>query len=885
MFACFPNPTCRGSGPDEALDRGVLGFGPGMIQWDSQGRNEMKKKRVSVEFEIDPLVIVLPSPKGAGAFGLQRPRDADHVRELTVWPSVPLSEALLQSYDSDAHFQALTFPEAPGWPRLTIAGVKNLLRDPEQPSPLKQITVLDYDNPDHRPWPRGDLERGHAWISQLPCHLAPTFWHSSRGGTHLIYTHETIGPEEGPALARGLGRLVSEASGKQVDASTHDYCRLFRLGNVVRDGERLTQIYGGTGKALDLSRVEPLEKAGTSVPTETSEEPSFMDPGVQAGADPGSPWRKKAAKLISHTPWGSDVQEGKSLDPNDHVTVPLAGRAFKSDRNVRLFQAMTSAVGLLFGKIGTTREHLYGLFYATCEVSKRPEDDPGRDDLHTTSWRLIETYFAEEERKAEAQAEEVQRSRDVLAKTLPPGEDPMRWGIVSAGGRYYVMQDSGLYGLQGVRKEALATLTRGKIWEGAPYEVWTENSKGEPAHKSEQQLIREYASSCLDEIHYKPGPAGGWVEQEPGGHRFCLGTFQLRDLEPAFHPECDEWFQAFAGIHYRDLGLRVGSVLAYDLQKSTCAISLAAPRRTGKSLLVRGIDECFTGPVVADKHALDDWQDQLIRALVINVNEDWSARTRRPDALIRDMIGDTKITLKRKHRDTALSHVNYRVIFTANDAKLVAGLVRPDRKHSSSDHGAIAERIYHLDLSSEGQVWTDARGGGTYVERAFFGPDKALARYFLWWRDEFLRARAEDPEMQRTRLLMPGNLTPERIRQLEVTGADDKLENDHDLMGEILGLLICRPPSGSTLPSGCRAKQDKGGRWCVNLPEVTAAWREVYDDKRASQRKICDLLRRWSLYDSSRIVQIGGKRLRRWVLDTKALEAAGHFPEKSQVEA
>lgn len=157
----------------------------------------------------------------------------------SVHPTLPVGDAMLDCYSSDAHFVPYAVwvdgkPLARA-PRLTLASLKRLGEHNAQA--LFDLGVADVDCPEAH---REKTEAPQAWrieMRRLAEEVVPGCWHyDTRGGMRIVWAWpQALTPEQ---HTERLGRAIEtlRAAGLPAD-DLRDATRCFRLSYVVRDGE------------------------------------------------------------------------------------------------------------------------------------------------------------------------------------------------------------------------------------------------------------------------------------------------------------------------------------------------------------------------------------------------------------------------------------------------------------------------------------------------------------------------------------------------------------------------------------------------------------------------------------------------------------------------
>lgn len=145
-----------------------------------------------------------------------------------TYPVLPITEALLATYDVDAHITLGLVPGATEQVRMRKTGVDAYT------GPIEfRYVIVDVDTPGHVPATDDFIDEQ---VSRVPW---PCAWYGTRGGLRLLWALPT--PVQSASAFEALVANVQahlRAAGVRVDALP-DWTRLYRCPFVVRDGVRL----------------------------------------------------------------------------------------------------------------------------------------------------------------------------------------------------------------------------------------------------------------------------------------------------------------------------------------------------------------------------------------------------------------------------------------------------------------------------------------------------------------------------------------------------------------------------------------------------------------------------------------------------------------------
>lgn len=159
------------------------------------------------------------------------------LEELEGFPSVPVWDALVKRYETDAHCVCYTVPGEESIPRINKRALKKCQ---EEGLALRfEVLLVDVDGP-KRGLPDGWRSKQVAKLQGSPLAVTPPGvggWYGTRGGLRLVYLlPEPLGPA---SFEHFVAHLLVELDrlGVAADKACKDWTRCYRLPRVLRDGE------------------------------------------------------------------------------------------------------------------------------------------------------------------------------------------------------------------------------------------------------------------------------------------------------------------------------------------------------------------------------------------------------------------------------------------------------------------------------------------------------------------------------------------------------------------------------------------------------------------------------------------------------------------------
>ncbi len=292
-------------------------------------------------------VAVAPHKRFAGFDGRRR-------RVAEAYEVLDLRDALTRTYTSDAHLVTYVLPGASRQPRINKPGLPYFDGFPEI-----GVFFCDLDNPGHAEW-RPELHaEALARYASLEVLETVGIYHTTHGARVIQPIVRPIPVEQvEPYIARWLTEL--EQAGQNPDWACRDWTRLFRLPNVLRDGQEFRSPY------IRLDRMRPITL-----------EPIWDPPPTRASAP-------APAKLepLPRIDWQKDVPDAwrDRIQP-----IAAAVRAVQSEWHT-LFLALSGA--LL--RRGVLPELLPAVVRA---VSAATGADTRTEDRVTSARSTVENYL------------------------------------------------------------------------------------------------------------------------------------------------------------------------------------------------------------------------------------------------------------------------------------------------------------------------------------------------------------------------------------------------------------------------------------------------------------------------------------------------------------
>ena len=697
----------------------------------------------------DPLVGVAQDRRLVGVSDLAK---QDGVAPLTVHP---LSVALSRDWDSDAclvpYLCYIDGEPKELCPRLNKTGpVLKQLRD-RGVEVMCSTIILDYDNPGHRPWSPELLE---VWQNALDAVFEAgsdfafnwNWYYTTPHGARLIWTlRKPVRPEVYEAHYRGLIKHFSDY-GLNFDPSGADWNHLFAVPKNQREGREPTKEHPyfevvrnmrSSDKVMgphsieefpqaSVEEFEVYERADCVVPEGIPEVDSSIDLVRDRANNRLTDWGKKAQRRLK----GRECYDCLFKDQ------PIAEEGARDDTIHKFVgQAITLLIEIEtdLGEV-TTPEHIFGLFVESVDQLEPDEDTP---DWRAPLWRAIRVWWEkqysklkerrkqEEQREADASAQQLNLLNKVTEWCQSPvlfGNEAKAWKwlsrriIVCLGKSFYVLGDDGYYHGP-VNKDMIHSQIVENGIDSA-VELYQTTGKGAVQARSPQDLLNEHAITA-GASQGRAGGEGHFLEglENTGQPTLVLSLFRRRkDIVPRYNPDVHTWLTKLFGKSYEMGAKWIAWALAFE-DGPICGLSLAGAPGVGKKMFVQAMAECLETPEVAtSKDLTGRFQEGLLRSPFVVVNEGFPTQRglMHPADMFRHLVSGDPTQVEAKFRSAVRCHIPARVIFTANNLEAIRQL-SDGRNLSPDDREALAERLLHVDVTTEAADWLRRKGGTDFT--------------------------------------------------------------------------------------------------------------------------------------------------------------------------
>lgn len=648
---------------------------------------------------------------------------------------------------------------------------------------LCHFVFLDYDASSDHPGIMERLEKvpEDHYLYRAAC-IYPT-----KSGMRLVYrlatpvTTDLYGP-----LVRGMAMDLVHITGLEVDPTTDQWSRCFRLPKVTRNDEKATG--------------------------PTWEEPYYFDPLISEDSEISPDEVKSRDHKLPWDKRGKSAQQAPEKKPDSHDIPPARKKLYKTKlRQSRFYDYLFEEAQIQEGRRDQTLLAMSGeivkrVFLGVPESSAeetfalilpvtadfRQDGEPWSEKL----WRMVRHAWNEEAKKEQDrqnQAAVDKTQRDVITKNmltqlpvfdLPPAEpERTEWiqrhyVLATAGGCYPVRPD-GTYQRFPMRASQLPAHFNDNLH--CLIEGGFRDKTGKPMGGAD---ILNRFSTNIDDVEFAAENRSGVRLEERGSMKvLVVSPFELRTdlLEAAeYDKEVGEWLSTF---HDSAL-LQRWLVSALSLsQGPTAACYLYGPARVGKSMLARGLADCFGVDPAPGNAAFSDFNGKLLHSPIVMIDEGLPTKITGAEVadVFRSLVTGSSISAQKKFQDQVTSNVPYRLIFAANSFDMVKQLIGK-RTLGAQDREAFRERILVIETGERPAQWLDKHGAMNLTryspKGAWIGAECRLARHLLkMWIDN-------QPLKRDGRMIVAGRAHPGFTLSFDLSGGG------RDVVDELVQAIV-----------------------------------------------------------------------------------------------
>ena len=696
-----------------------------------------------------PQISILPSAYITGATSLED-------TGCLLAKLIPFEEALIQEHHNDAHAVMYVVSDPEGnvceAPRIKKALVADIFE--------KGFTVyttffgVDIDTPGHVPLDVKVLAALEEQVSSAllkdPVLAAFTAYYTTRAGMRFLYVLEEPLPiiEAEPYLL-ALIRAFKVAGVEISEDQCKDWTRLFRLPRVVRDGARIGK------RPFDELIINPDNLLSVKISLKPATplraiNTDFVDVFAM-------PLHQKMPDDLSY-PDLCEVLDSKGRPQQSKfykdAKVRLKGRncfpcifenavlAHPGQRDTNIQKLVGEACSLLINLPGCTPEHVYALFLPAINVLP-PDDSPRHPGWRAVCWSAICRYWPREVKKQQQSAEIEEdtwkqviagmRKWDASPELHSPQEHTVRdyvtrHGILAVTQQYFILKSNGRYETTPTDRYHLIARIR-ELGMDRVLQTHSLSNRGQEDRSIQGILNANVASGFEIRGIVMDDGLDGTIQNK---NRLIRTLFRRNpDVQPEFNEGVDAWLRVFGGDQYPNLIKWIGLALAWD-EGPICAISIKGPPGCGKKLFVQGLIESVDTLEKSDAKEFGSFQSGIYKSPFLVVNEGFPSPSQMPvppSDSFRSFVSGDPIRIVEKYKVPIVVNNPLRIVFTTNNDDVIRALAG-GRDLTPYDREAIAQRLFHIDVSPAASEWL-LRQGGLQMTRGWISGDAGAPTNYI----------------------------------------------------------------------------------------------------------------------------------------------------------
>lgn len=733
----------------------------------------------------DPHVLILEN---------KRVRSWPKTAQPKLHARIPLAQALATQWNCDAHIalygiRGMNEP----MPRLGKTALPRLRT--MQQEPVLSSFWFDVDNPGHAPWRPEDRERLNAdmakawrWLQRARAIYA------TKGGYRVVFAlpyelsvEQWLGYEY--ALVQAL-----QGCGLPIDLSTTgQWTRLFRLPQVVRDGEKSWEdpyyfMLAPTEEPWNIvDELQPnydrvAQASGHKRKLGALPMPTDMDPDALRGA-----FYQAMRLRFSREPWGPAVFPDRRTKSD--TWKPLADLGGRHNMIVAVVGIMAPIAAHLDQQAGgdgrfASPEALWSILYEPIEALGG--DD--KENFHLTAWNAILDFWSTEIEGEEGEEEEGE-DPDALAPTRAGAKPPrslfqnidpqvllfnvqqwlpeatIEWlrchSIVRNDRVCFVIGNDGYYKRQPIpiAHEGVTNIIRQRGLTGL-IPLKTITATGEMRDRPLASVMRENVHQVAD-IRFAPSYEGTLNLDE---NALELPCHRLCALEPERDARVEEFLYCFADqdpAKYQHLCWILAGALA-TREGRMPAVHFFGPPGAGKGMLVSAIARAFTPDslVVTGETFFSRFNDLMLQTPIVHIDEKMPETKGAASARFRSACSGDPIPIEPKGLGLVRMRAPYRILITTNSPHAIRALFRGESL-VQDDIDAIRERLQIFKVSQHARDWLQRNGNYQTTEGWLDRHNPRLTRHLIWLYEQY-RPYFEKCNQ---RFLLPPNMDLARVSE------------------------------------------------------------------------------------------------------------------------
>lgn len=580
-----------------------------------------------------------------------------------TWEALPLLEALTTRHGMDHHAYGYRSPKGKGYadrqPRIRKTAIPFTQRQGHEP---RQLTAwLDLDTRYHEPW---KSKKKAAKAVKAVCdilaasELKGAAVYSTRAGLRVVWIlRKPIKVTKANSYLEALfslaAKLLAPVKAVQVDTTSAQWHRCFRLPYVVRDGVPTDPVVAFD----DLAPLQWKPPKGTVV-AETAHSSVAREHPDGAPKDPEMP----APHL-----WDT-IRTAPSVKA--HYTSLLMGQAFakKGERTATMMRLLGGIAASLQCDDPTV---LYAFLWRSVLSCVDEGSQLTLDELWNAACAISDRQSGANDTKAEDQQVAVKHVQAL--GTSPP--------VVRVGRSFYVRDRiTGAY-----RPPVDGVGLAAELEAHGPVGLAIRTKTRTP--HSASRIMADCGANAQHVI-YEMGRSQGVFSEKAGG-TMTLPACAPRDIKPKYRPEVHKWLELLGG----ELSPLLLDWLAAlpKLDTPTCALYIQGPPSAGKGLLALSCANLWADAAVPFAEAIGQWTIGLRDCPVVHLDEGLKD-SKGASTAFRNLVAESTHRITEKYQPAATIKGCPRIIITANGSMALP----LTGQHSYADLQAVIGRILHV---------------------------------------------------------------------------------------------------------------------------------------------------------------------------------------------
>ena len=647
---------------------------------------------------------------------------------------VPFDDLFAVRYDFDALISPYYVEgfDASTMPRLTGTA--------QNQDALKMGSVwVDIDNAGHQAWENPNAASAFVkdLLTKLPENLSTNcYWYATRAGVRLVWRlAEPVKAKHWRSWSTQFLSMLAMDCDIDADPCSVEWSRHYRLPRVRRDGVDLDLPCCEVGHQSPISWNPPENPESQLVPE--GADPDQWETTAPEFDIQRDVYAKKEYAGLKDTEWYDKLTEGRPLGlPGERhkavvSCISTVSALMRCEDPKRLYRLVAPAVLSDKTSDAPGLQALWDVcrWVGARQKAERLENDGIKQALLN---RVKQKTREHVQNQAAPDPESDSDDEDGLAGSgatpalvyNPANDDvTLRLVLLKESAHYILVEESGEYFGPVPRDQVYIALRQ--VSPNLFDYAFTSKGKRIPITS-----FLESHARIVDSVIARIGELGIWYN--PVTDQIVEGICAIRkDLVPQFDADVHEWLEKLGGD---DAGKLLDWLATLtDLTWPTCALYIEGPKSIGKGMLANGVASLWGSKPATWSDFTASFNDQLARVPLVWADEKiphekFAAQD--PSIILRQMVGNSSFTLRRKYLPSQAVNGALRFLITANDGEAL----RLYEELNRDSYDAVVERIGHICSDHTAAEWITQQGGRAFTEDWVSGD--RIAQHLLWLRDD-----------------------------------------------------------------------------------------------------------------------------------------------------